>query len=215
MTKRLLITRPEHDDTTHYLSNWSKEAIEKAQAKGIKVFDLHKKRANKTEVVSMLSKQKPGLVIFNGHGGNNFIGGNKKEPLIVAGKNEHLLREKITYAVSCKSAKTLGPKSIDSGANAYIGYDDDFVFFYNPHMMTHPLKDDTAKLFLEPSNELVISLIKGNTTKECCKRSKQSFQTNMKRLLSSEATKEETSMARYLWWDMKHQVCLGDEGATF
>jgi len=37
----------------------------------------------------------------------------------------------------------------------------------------------------------------------------------MKKLLSSEATKEETSMARYLWWDMKHQVCLGDEKASF
>jgi len=161
MSKKLLITRPEHDDTTLYLSHWSKQAIEQAESKGMRVLDLHKNRANKSEVVSMLSKQKPELVIFNGHGGDNVVGGDKNEPLIVAGENENLLKEKITYAISCKSAKKLGPKSVDSGAKAYIGYDDDFIFFYDPNKMTHPLKDETAKLFLEPSNELIISLVKG------------------------------------------------------
>jgi len=215
MSKKLLITRPEHDDTTHYLSHWGKKAIEQAESKGIKVLDLHKKRANKLEVVSMITKQRPGLIIFNGHGGDNVVGGDKKEPLIVVEENEHLLKEKITYAISCRSAKKLGPKSVDSGARAYIGYDDDFIFFYDPNKITRPLKDDTAKLFLEPSNELIASLVKGNATEECCRRSKQFFRTNMKKLLSSEATKEETAMARYLWWDMKHQVCLGDEKASF
>lgn len=215
MSKKLLITRPEHDDTTHYLSHWSKQAISVAQSKGIKIFDLPRTRANKVEVTSMLSKQKPKLVIFNGHGNDDSVAGYKNEPLIIAGKNEHLLKERITYAISCKSAKKLGPKSIDSGAKTYMGYDDDFIFFYDPNKITHPSKDNTAKLFLEPSNELMISLIKGNTAEESCKRSKQLFQNNIKKLLSSEATKEETSMARYLWWDMIHQVCLGDAKATF
>lgn len=215
MSKKLLITRPEHDDTTHYLSNWSKEIITEAKSKGIDVLDLHKKRANKIEVTSMLSKQKPGLVIFNGHGGDNVVGGDQKEPLIIGGNNESLLKDKITYAISCKSAKKLGPKSINAGAKAYIGYDDDFIFIYNPNKITHPLKDDTAKLFLGPSNELTISLIKGNNVEESCKRSKQHFQENINKLLSSESTEQETSMARYLWWDMVHQVCHGNEKATF
>ena len=215
MSKKLLITRPEHDHTTHYLSNWSKEVITEAKSRGIVVLDLHKKRANKTEVTSMLSKQKPRLVIFNGHGGDNVIGGEQKEPLIIADNNEALLKDKITYAISCKSAKKLGPKSIDSGAKAYIGYDDDFIFVYNPNKISRPLKDNTAKLFLEPSNELTISLIKGNNVEDSCKRSKQHFQENIKKLLSSESTEEETSIARYLWWDMVHQVCHGDKKSTF
>ncbi len=215
MSKKLLITRPEHDHTTHYLSNWSKEVITEAKSRGIVVLDLHKKRANKTEVTSMLSKQKPRLVIFNGHGGDNVIGGEQKEPLIIADNNEALLKDKITYAISCKSAKKLGPKSIDSGAKAYIGYDDDFIFVYNPNKISRPLKDNTAKLFLEPSNELTISLIKGNNVEDSCKRYKQHFQENIKKLLSSESTEEETSIARYLWWDMVHQVCHGDKKSTF
>lgn len=215
MSKELLITRPEHDDTTHYLSNWSKQAIGIAQSKGVKIFDLHRKRASKTDVISILSKMEPGLVIFNGHGSDNLVAGWNDEPLVLAGENEPLLREKIVYAVSCSSAKKLGPKSVDSGARTYIGYDDDFVFFYDPNKITSPLKDNTAKLFLEPSNELIVSLIKGNTSEESCRRSKQLFKKNIRRLLSSEATREETSMARYLWWDMVHQVCLGDEKSVF
>lgn len=215
MNKKLLITRPEHDDTTYYLSHWSKKAIETAKSKGIKIFDLFRKRANKKEVLSMINKQKPSLVIFNGHGNDDSIAGYNDEPLVIAGKNEGLLKEKVTYALSCKSGKILGPKSIDSGARAYIGYDDDFIFIYNPNKMTNPLRDNTARLFLEPSNKLIISLIKGNSSEESCRRSQTVFKDNMKKLLSSEATPEETSMVRYLWWDMIHQVCLGDKKAVF
>ncbi len=213
--KKLLITRPEHDDTTYYLSNWSKKVIEFANTKEIKLFDLHRDKARKPEVTSIIEKQAPGLIVFNGHGDDKCVTGHKNEALVEAGKNESLLKEKITYAVSCRSAKMLGPKSVSAGAKAYIGYDDDFVFIYSPEKITQPLRDDTAKLFLEPSNELIVSLIKGNSAEESYKRSQDFFKERMKKLLTSEATPEETSMARYLWWDMVHQVRLGDKKAIF
>ena len=213
--KKFLITRPEHDDTTYYLSNWSKKIIEVANSKGIKLFDLHREKAKRAEVTSIIEKQSPGLIVFNGHGDDNCVTGHKQEVLVEAGKNESLLKERITYAVSCRSAKLLGPKSVAAGAKAYIGYDDDFVFIYSPEKITQPLNDETAKLFLEPSNELIISLIKGNTTEESHKRSQEFFKDRMKKVLSSESTSEETSMVRYLWWDMVHQVCLGDQKAVF
>ena len=161
--KKILITRPEHDDTTHYLSNWCKKVIEVIDAKGIKLFDLHRDKANKAEVASIIEKQCPGLIIFNGHGDDNCVTGDKNEPLIESGNNESLLKDKITYAVSCRSAKLLGPKSVAAGAKAYIGYDDDFVFVYSPDKITKPFLDESAKMFLEPSNELIISLIKKNS----------------------------------------------------
>lgn len=213
--KKFLITRPEYDDTTHYLSNWSRKIIEAANSKGIKLFDLHRDKANRAEVTSMIEKQSPGLIVFNGHGDDNCVTGHKQEVLVEAGKNESLLKDKITYAVSCRSAKLLGPKSVAASAKAYIGYDDDFVFIYSPDKITKPLLDESAKMFLEPSNELIISLIKGNSAEESHKRSQEFFKDRMKKLLSSEATPEETSMARYLWWDMVHQVCLGNQKAVF
>lgn len=214
MNKKLLITRPEHDDTTHYISHWSKNATNVAESKGIKILDLPRERSNIKEVTSMISKQEPILIIFNGHGDEDKITGHKNEPLIIAGKNEHLLKGKIIYSISCKSAKILGPKSIDAGAKSFLGYEDDFIFVYDPKKIVRPLDDDTARLFLEPSNELIISLIKGNSAEEAHKRSKQFFQKSIVKALSSEATSEETSMARYLWWDMKQQVCLGDPNSS-
>lgn len=211
----MLITRPEHDDTTHYLSHWSKKAIALAQEKGITVFDLSREKANRDKTEGILKKQEPGLVIFNGHGREDAVGGHKDEPLVIAKQNDALLREKITYAISCRSAKVLGSESIKQGAKAYLGYEEDFIFFYEPKRITEPLTDKTAELFLEPSHEAMLSLIKGNTVEEAERRTKNMFKENIQRLLSSEATKEETSMARYLWWNMKHLIAHGDKTATF
>lgn len=213
--KSLLITRPDHDDTTHYLYYWHNKTIEVAKSKNVKVLDLSKKRANKKEVNGMLSKQKPSLVIFNGHGNKDEVTGYNNESLIKLGENEKLLKDKIIYAISCRSAKNLGKKSIKSGTKAYIGYKEDFVFFFDANKQTHPLADKTAKLFLEPPQILSTSLVKGVPSGEAHKKAQEKFMSNIKRILSSEATKEETTMARYLWWDLKNQVCLGDETATF
>jgi len=208
----ILVTRPEHDDTTYYLSHWSKKILDFAKKKGEKIFDLNRERATKKEVTSFLSKKNPEFVIFNGHGDDDLVSGHKNETLIKAGENEGLLKNKMIYAISCKSAKKLGPESISAGAISYIGYDDDFVFIYEKNKITNPLIDDIAKIYLEPSNELIISLIKGNSTSESYKRSQDMFMTNLKKLLTSEAPS--TPAVRYLWWDIKHQVLLGDKEAA-
>ncbi len=46
MNRILLITRPKHDVTVRYLFYWSKEIIELANKKGIKVLNLEQGRAN-------------------------------------------------------------------------------------------------------------------------------------------------------------------------
>ena len=89
--KKLLVTRPEHDDTTQYLSYWSKKAVEPAASRGVALLDLTRERATKKEVTSMIEKLAPGLIIFNGHGSDDCVTGYKNEELITAGKNETLL----------------------------------------------------------------------------------------------------------------------------
>lgn len=206
-----LITRPEHDDTTYYLSNWSKKAIDLAKNKNIKVIDLNKERANRKEVTSVIIKKNPSFIVFNGHGNYDCISGHKNEVLIKAWENENLLKSRVVYAISCKSAKQLGPQSMKAGALDYIGYDEDFIFVYNPKFMTHPSEDDTIKLFLDPANEVVISILKGNSTKMAVELSQHLFKKNIGKLLSSEASPEDITYAKYLWWDMKHQVRLSKE----
>ena len=215
MNKSFLITRPNHDDTTHYLFYWSKQLIEFAKKKGIFVFDLLGKKANKEEFTSYIHKKNPSLIILNGHGAEDMVTGHDMQTIIKVGENDILLKSRITYAISCRSAKKLGPESIKSGAKAYIGYSDDFIFFYEPTKITNPLNDNTARLFLEPSNELVSSLLKGNTVGESCERSKGHFRDNIKKLLTSESSDESQVYVRYLWWNMRNQACLGDKNAVF
>ena len=46
MNKILLITRPKHDITVHYLFHWAKQVIELAKSKSISVRESHEKSKN-------------------------------------------------------------------------------------------------------------------------------------------------------------------------
>ncbi|MBU4347761.1 hypothetical protein L6249_02155 [Candidatus Parcubacteria bacterium] len=215
MNKILLITAPDHDATTRYLSAWSSKILELAGKKNIQVINLKRKKANIKELKSRILKMKPLFVIFNGHGSNNCVTGYENEVLIQSGRNEKLLKEKIVYAISCRSAAELGPESVNAGALTYIGYANDFIFCHDDHKISRPLSDQIAKLFLDPSNQVAVSLIKGNTSETSSRQSKKFFLRNIQKLLSSEASQESSQYAKFLWWDMKHQVCLGDGSSVF
>lgn len=204
-----MITRPEHDDTTHYLSNWSKKIIDIAENKNIKVFDLNREKAIRTNVEVRLRKLSCNLTFFNGHGDFNVITGHNNEPIIIGGENEGLLKSKIVYAISCKSAKELGPRSVKAGAVSYTGFDDDFIFVYEPENISRPLHDNTAKLFLEPSQLFMKSLIKGNSVREGMDKTKKLLADNFLKALND----NDRDSAKYLWWDLKHFVSHGDVDA--
>lgn len=206
--KILLITRPNHDITTNYLYYWSEKIIDEADKKYVKVIDLKGKRANRKEFTKIISKTSPSIVIINGHGDNKTVTGFDNEYLISKSQNENLLKKTVTYAVSCSSAKELGPACIASGARAYIGYTDDFTFVIDQSKITRPLEDNTAKLFLEPSNQVGISLIKGNNPQVSYQKSQDAFRRNIRHLLTSESSEEEKEALPFLLWDMTHQACL-------
>ena len=213
MNRIFLITRPKHDETTHYLFYWGSEVLKIAEKKGIQVLDLQKKRANKKDLASIIKKKRPLLCFLNGHGGPDFITGHLNEVLIKLGENEKVLESKIVYALSCQSAKKLGAGSVKKGAIAYIGYNEDFVFAFEQGKLARPTEDKTAGLFLKPSNQLIISLLKGHTVESAYKKSQELFMKNIRKLLTSESL--DSSDVKYLWWDMRHQVCLGDKRGTF
>ena len=204
MNVRVLLTRPEHDDTTFYLSQWSREAIALAKEKGMDVLDLNRERANRKEVEGVLDKISPDVVVFNGHGSEDMVTGHKNEPLIIAGENEGLLRSKLVYAISCRSAKTLGPESIKAGAVAYTGYDDDFIFVTETEKVARPLEDETAELFLSPSNSFIKSLLKGNSVGESHKRAENAFRENILKIAGSD--NPDINLIKFLVWDMRHFV---------
>ncbi len=125
---RLIITRPQHDVTTRYLSSWAGEIIDFAKKKGIDVYDLVKEKANRAEFEGRVKKIKPEAVFLNGHGSDDCVTGHDNSVLVSVKENHEILNNKITYALSCNSGKKLGPKVVENGNAAYIGYSDEFIF---------------------------------------------------------------------------------------
>lgn len=217
MSKSLLITRPNYEITTRYLYVWNKKVIKEAIERGINVLDLEKEKAVKDEFIGRMRKVNPALVLLNGHGGSDCVTGQNNEVIVKAGDNEEILEGKIVYALACRSALILGPKSVEAGASAFIGYLKDFVFFNDDSKIAHPENDKVAGLFLDPSNRISISLVKGNNVSDARKKSKKLFAENIKKLLNSDNNSQDysSSFIPYLVWNMKHQTCCGDQNACF
>jgi hypothetical protein len=214
MTTILLVTRPEYDYTTRYISAWAEEVLTYARAQRHIVFDLRKTRARRKEFEGMLRKRHPSLVFLNGHGDEQTVAGQNDEMLVEAGTNETLLQNTVVYALSCRSAKVLGAECVKRGTLAYLGYTEDFIFLYSADKRTRPLEDKTASLFLDPSNQIPLTLLKGHTVQDAHARAKTTFARNIQKLLTSQTSSDDTAVVRYLWWDMQHLTYHGDANAT-
>ena len=214
MNKGLLITRPNHDLATTYLYQWCIPLIKEAEASSSQVLDLSGKKANQALLISYIKKNKPGIVFLNGHGGPDFICGYDNEVLVGLTNCEQLLSKCIVYARSCESGLELGPYCIQKGTIAFIGYSKKYVVGYSEEKRTRPLNDDVARLFLEPSNLIPFTLIKGNRVKIAYAKSQELMQKNINFMLSSEATPDQRDAATYLWRNKKYQVALGNLEAS-
>ena len=131
------------------------------------------------ELEGRIRKLLPDILFLNGHGDNNRIAGQDNEILIQVDDNHELLKDAITYALSCKSASVLGQKVAENESTTYIGYTDDFIFSLDRKYISKPLEDPKAKPFMESSNQVVLSLLKGHTAKESSAKSKKLFNDNI------------------------------------
>lgn len=210
---KLIVTRPKHDITTKYISTWAKEIIFFAGSKKVDVVDLVKEKANKNDFEGRISKLEPKAIFLNGHGSDDCVCGHNDEILVKAGDNHNFLQGKITYALSCSSGKKLGPEVAVDKKSVYIGYDDDFIFVTDHKYVARPAEDPKAKPFMESSNQVMFSLLKGNTAKESSDKSKNKFVRHVRSLSSSLADPDSLQVAQCLWWNARHQVCMGNEDA--
>lgn len=213
MTNAILITRPRYDPITTYLYQWTVFVVRQAQQKNKKVLDLKGEKANHKTFTSYIRKHHPVLVFFNGHGNANCITGENEEVLVEKDQNEDILAGKIVYARSCNAADKLGPSAVTKGAIAFIGYKKKFTDGYTPTKTTRPLEDTVAKLFIEPSNLIPISLLKGNKVKDAYRKSQEAMLRNLRFMLSTRATSAQKDSAPFLWTNRKYQVTIGDQEA--
>lgn len=214
MSKSILITRPKYDPATFHLFDWSSIVIAEAVQKQFAIYDLSGQKAIRANLESYISKNKPGILFFNGHGNANCITGHQGNVLIQSKDNERLTKDAIVYARSCEVGLKLGLALISAGTKSFIGYRAKFVFVTSRVPVKNSLDDPVAKLFLEPSNGVPISLIKGNSTGDAHQKSKREMLRNLRFMLSSKATKDMRDAATYLSSNYKNQVLHGDPNAV-
>ena len=214
MDKLLLVTRPNHDYATRWLSAWAGQLLEQAKKSGIKSIDLSGEKARLKELEGRLGKVKPDLVVLIGHGGSDMVTGQDNEPLISLGKNEGLLANFITYAISCNSASQLGPECVRKGSRAYIGYREEFAFVLDESKTSRPLEDNTARTFLDPAFKVAHSLLKGHSAKESHDGAIEMHKKTIRKLLTSDSQKDAASLLPFLFANMNRLVCLGNSLAT-
>lgn len=213
MNKTVLITRPNHDALLNLLYHWTEIVVVLAKKKKFTVLDLKSQKSNKKDFDSYIVKKNPSLVFFNGHGAPNLITGHGNEPLIVAGKDESLLKDKIIYSRTCDSAAILGKKSVKKGTKAFIGYLSPFALPYSKSFISNPLRDNIARRFLEPTNLIPTTIIKGHTAGEADLRAKKEMYRNVLEMLSSISSFEEQQVAGFLWSNIASQTLIGDPTA--
>ncbi|MGD9276235.1 MAG: hypothetical protein PVJ67_03620 [Candidatus Pacearchaeota archaeon] len=210
MKKGILLTAPRHDIVTEYLSIFSAPIEDVCRKKNVFCKTLKGKSVNKEEFTRAMNKLDCKMVFLNGHGSEEAIAGHKDEIIVTAGENEEILKERIVYARSCEAASILGEKIIKNSNGCFIGYTLPFEFYYNENWVGNPIKDKTAKLFLESSNLVPLSIIKGNSSEEAHNRAKKQMLKNIKKVLRTK-TKESFAIAESLWNNYLGQTILGNK----
>jgi len=217
MGKILFLTCPEWDNGTQYLSRYSTLIIQQAKKLNIEYKAFYKDEAIPEKTTKYLIKKQPSLIFINGHGDEKSLEGDKDKILFSVDKNLNLLKNKITYARACNAGNLLGKKIAEKGKTCFIGYKSPFSFWIDNKRCSTPLKDKIASLFLLPSNEIIISLLKGKTAKQANEISKKMMVKNMLKIVKMNEKKEPGAMAwlSLLWNNYSGQVLLGEDNLKF
>lgn len=216
MKKTMLVTRPCYDGGTSYLFYYAGLVIKEAGSAGVSVIDLKRPRLTKEKFTEIVWDKSPSLIFFNAHGSEKAIYGDKlgdsEEVLVEEGKNHSLLDSKIVYARACLAAASLG-RACNGGC--FIGYNTPFSFVFDEQWSAKPSNDNIAKLFLEPSNLIVRSLLKGNTAEEAAEKSFNMSKKNMLKLLKEKGEPGGMASMTVLWNNMTRLEVLGNKGMAF
>jgi hypothetical protein len=207
MSRRFLLTRPDHDPAVTYLSFWSLPLITQAVKHEFTVDDLAESRVTVANFNRSLEFS-PSLILINGHGLPELITGYKNQVIISTKLINQQLAGAIIYGRSCQTANLLGPALINAGVKTYIGYTNDLVIVTSES--PNPLDDKIASLFLEPLNLIISQLLLGHKSITGFKKCQKALRKNIRFLLKSRL-KQTRDLAAYLWHDLNCQVLLGND----
>lgn len=172
MNQTIFIGRCKCDSHLELPFNWANRIIEEAEKLELDIIDLKIEDYTEGKTTKYIKDSNPFFVFLNGHGKAWCSMGYKRESVLIANKNDFLLKDKIAYVLSCNTAQYLGQVAYEKGCKAYIGYEDIFSFVY---IDKNSPNDKIAKIFMEASNQIPLTIINRGTPKEAYKKSQEVF----------------------------------------
>ena len=173
MSQTIFVGRCECDAHLKFPFNWANFIIEEAEKLELDIIKLEKENYTEEKTKRHIRKFNPFFIFLNGHGKVWCSMGYNKESIIIANKNDFLLKNKIVYILSCYTAQYLGQVAYEKGCKAYIGHKDIFSFTYMDE--NDPINDKIAKIFMDASNQIPLTILNGGTPEEAYKNSQKMF----------------------------------------
>jgi hypothetical protein len=126
----LVAPQPENDPAAEITVEWVvhlEEFLRNLDDENIVVVPFFRSEAVRANVEAALKEDKgnKGIFVFIDHGEKDKLPGSDDQALIDT-ENIHLLKNKLIYAVACKSASSLGHEALKNNIASYIGFIDRF-----------------------------------------------------------------------------------------
>lgn len=217
MSKVLVATSPAHDDVTEYVDIWLEKTLAKFEGNpDLEIIRLKANDAERAALEQAIATHAPKLVLFNGHGNSAAMGGFQNGVLIRCDDNESVLAGRITHMLACETAAALGPRVIEAGGLAYIGYRLPFELRFDGGATSREARsrDPFAALTLDPAFAAVEALISGDTVEIAFRESQLAHGRTLQGLMAT-GSNEAQRLGMHVWHNMRCQAMLGDGNATF
>ena len=154
-----------------------------------------------------LSAPQSDIIIGAGHGSQtSFTGQNETVILEVGRYNPREVRGKVIKLLSCQTGVVLGPDLIKNGAEAFLGYVDDYVWVTDADLASTPWADDLAGACLLPVIDGLNTLLDGKTAEE-------SLDVELQGYLKNAAAEEDDLIKSCLEFNHDNAVLLGNTTA--
>jgi len=157
----IVITRANFDDgVTDLASPFFNRVIERASELGYNIDDLHGDDDTRANFEASIQSNDPAFFTGMGHGLYDRFAGQYNEILIKSGVNDHLMKDRTVYLLSCQTGARLGKTIMGKGGTAFLGYKKDYFFCgWVPG-------DEYTEAFEDCSNIIPITLFEGGTPDE-------------------------------------------------
>lgn len=143
-----LFFRPNFEDLTHYVSSYLKYAVDNAENLGFHVIDLYADMATRENFIENVNGFNPYVIVVGTHGLEDELFAQGGDLLLKSCFNDQILKGRLTFALACKSATSLGYSAVSKDCLVYFGWLEDFVVILDESYP--PLQDPYAYSFLHP-----------------------------------------------------------------